>query len=216
MASAEEGADVLSPSKNAKEREENEKNRRIVVLLSAILLILAVACSGDNPAPSGGNGNGSANEIPGAPAVNTGSATQKDLIGYAMIGMSLNPIGSDSELGEYMSSPERGETLSFTNKAGTLTLSGTSSATSMSLTCSMNEYSIKAVTSDSSNGVDCTVWGILTMLGDPNEEQYNAEMVYDYVVRIDSTGEVFSLYMRNKPSYSMEVNGQLIQQSPTA
>ena len=29
--------------------------KRIVVLLSAILLIFAVACSGDNPAPSGGN-----------------------------------------------------------------------------------------------------------------------------------------------------------------
>lgn len=31
--------------------------KRIVVLLSAILLIFAVACSGDNPAPSGTDGN---------------------------------------------------------------------------------------------------------------------------------------------------------------
>lgn len=58
--------------------------KRILIVLSALLLMFAVACSGDNPAP-GGNSGGSSNdpvfdepiEIPAAPGSATGTASQE-------------------------------------------------------------------------------------------------------------------------------------------
>lgn len=58
--------------------------KRILIVLSALVLMFAVACSGDNPAP-GGNSDGSSNdpvfdepiEIPAAPGSATVTATQE-------------------------------------------------------------------------------------------------------------------------------------------
>lgn len=62
--------------------------KRIVVLLSAILLIFAVACSGDNPQPGDSSGSDSMITV-NAPEINTQNASADDLERFAVIGYSI-------------------------------------------------------------------------------------------------------------------------------
>ena len=73
-----------SPGYRTPDEERVRKMKRILIVLSALVLIFAVACNGDNPAP-GGNSGGSSNdpvfdepiEIPAAPGSATVTATQE-------------------------------------------------------------------------------------------------------------------------------------------
>lgn len=80
--------------------------KRIVVLLSAILLIFAVACSGDNPAPSGGNAG---TNVPGGenvPPVTDGNLPETVFAVIETITTAAGNEGSDVQYG-----PWRNETV---------------------------------------------------------------------------------------------------------
>ena len=202
---------VSSLAENTK--REVMKMKRILVVLAALVLVFAVACDGDNPVPEGGSGGNSS--IPGAPAINTGTSLQ-DLVRFASIAMTLNPISSDSEVASYMESLKDESTVSFTNKAQTLTLSGSRTDTSMTLTIAMEKYSIDASLGELQENVTCTVWGTFTLSGSipSNMEEADLVYVYDYVVKIDSTGEVFSFNF-DTGSNKFVVNGQDMSQYMT-
>lgn len=63
-----------SPGYRTPDEERVRKMKRILIVLSALVLIFAVACSGDNPAPGGNSGNSN------APSISIDDPTQEPTI----------------------------------------------------------------------------------------------------------------------------------------
>ena len=171
--------------------------KKILMFLSAILLIFAVSCSSDNPQPS--ESGGTAGNNPNAPEVNTGTS-QEELMMYASIGMGIAPE-TDPDVEAYMESLSDDASAVFFTKEG-LMLEGADD--SMTFTLDGYETEVMAGTSeDSPETVDCTVWGTRKMS--------TASVVCDYIVRIDSENKVFSAYLDFPPSMEsiniMKING---------
>ena len=172
--------------------------KKILMFLSAILLIFAVSCSSDNPQPS--ESGGTAGNNPNVPEVNTGTS-QDELMMYASIGIGIAPESTDTDVMEYMSSLSDDATVVFFTKEG-LTLEGADD--SMTFTFDGYETEVMAGTSgDSPETVACTVWGTRKMSAE--------SFVCDYIVIIDSENKVFSAYLDFPPSMEsiniMKING---------
>lgn len=175
--------------------------KRILVVLAALVLVFAVACDGDNPAPEGGSG-GNGN-VPGAPAINTQGTPMSDLLEkYMSDVMGFSPVDNDEEFVQYLNTLAN-EKVDFTNKTGTLKITGTRGT---SYEIEMTGYVAKPYESES----EYTVWGTMTSV-------YSGGMVggeinsYDCVVKA-SNGDVFSVYVdwSNEASPVIKVNGEPI------
>lgn len=170
--------------------------KKILMFLSAILLISAVSCSSDNPQPS--ENGGTAGNNPNAPEVNTGTS-QEELMMYASIGIGISPETMDTDVEAYMKN-QSGYVVFFTKEG--LTLEGADD--SMTFTFDGYETEVMAGTSeDSFETVACTVWGTKKMSAE--------SFVCDYIVRIDSENKVFSAYLDFPPTMEsfnvMNING---------
>lgn len=193
-----------------KTKREVMKMKRILVVLAALVLVFAVACDGDNPAPSGDNG--SSDDISSAPVVNTGT-THQELANFGSIGNSIivSIFTNDSEIDSMMTklASQSGSdgTGTVTNAANTLSFTGSLAGQMPIGKATMSNYVLDVTISGENQKIACTIWGTLTIEGESSTTMITAGMVADYVVKINSTNEVFSFNMNSKTGEA-KVNGQ--------
>lgn len=148
--------------------------KRILVVLAALVLVFAVACNGDNPAPSS------------KPAINTSGASEEDLRKYAEIGSEvMYCVYQDPEVQKLMMENIGKGNVSISNQDGTLVLTGTMTDNGpKDATLELIGYS----TTVDANGskIAITVWGKASSAG--------AYGTYDFTIRIDDENKTFEYY----------------------
>ena len=148
--------------------------KRICILLAALVLIFAVACSGDNPSPAE------------TPAVNTSGATQSDIRRYADIASSLmtQMVPLDDELRTLFFQNAGREHVTISNEAGTFSFTGSvdSDGFPSGGVAKLDGYSF-LVTEADGRTTRTTTWGEFTSAGKNG--------TYDFTIRLDDEGKTF-------------------------
>lgn len=161
--------------------------KRICILLSVLVLIFTVACSGDNPSPD---------EMP---AVNISGATQSDIRRYADIASSLmtQMVPLDGELRALFFQNAGREHVTISNEAGTFSFTGSvdSEGIPSGGVAKLDGYSF-LVTEADGRTTRTTTWGEFTSAGKNG--------TYDFTIRLDDEGKTFEYY---KSDAQESVNG---------
>lgn len=156
-------------------------------MLAALVLIFAVACSGDNPSPAE------------TPAVNTSGATQSDIRRYADIASSLmtQMVPLDDELRTLFFQNAGREHVTISNEAGTFSFTGSVDSDGFPSGCvaKLDGYSF-LVTEADGRTTRTTTWGEFTSAGKNG--------TYDFTIRLDDEGKTFEYY---KSDAQESVNG---------
>lgn len=187
-----------------KNKQEVKSMKKLLVLLSAILLIFAIGCSNDNPAPDGGT----LPEIPDSAPQDYTSVPEEDRAGFVSTALGFfSAIFQEEDVQKLMMSDEGGS-----NDEGTLSVSVSQTGDTATVDFHFDGFVLSTLAQQI--GKEVTLWGGysttgLTSAPDMSDNTFS----FNVVVSISEMG-IYHLSGRVNPSQQkveIYLNGDLVE-----
>ena len=179
--------------------------KKLLVLLSAILLVFAIGCSNDNPAPDGGT----LPEIPDSAPQDYTSVPEEDRAGFVSTALGFfSAIFQEEDVQKLMMSDEGGS-----NEEGTLSISAIQTGDTRTINFHFDGFVLSTLAQQIRK--DVTLWGGYSTSGPAGEgsDMTGNTFTFNVVVSITDMG-IYHLSGRVNPSQQkveIYLNGDLVE-----